>query len=220
VDGINLETCLGDLFSINWMEDADMSGPLETLEIQYNEVKNLTTLSHVMQYGTTDYTYLPTGNFIASLSRSLKRAKAAADAREERLSASAGAIPARDIPLHVLTAKYKAAAPHSAAKRAAMKKLSEEVQMRARVDEVFETFAEAAVLSAGLPVSKAEKLFPMPATPIVHDSCMNEVEAVWMGKCGGWNEYSTQYGAVIINACRMNNDGKTLAKAMAKACAV
>jgi len=70
----------------------------------------------------------------------------------------------------------------------------------------------------GKGAEEGETLFEMPATPIVHDACMNEVEAVWRGQCGGWNEYSTQYGAVIINACRMTNDGPALAKAMAQAC--
>ena len=220
VDGIDLGSCLGDLFSVNWMEDSDMRGPMETLDAQYQQVLNLTTLSHVMQYGDTNYTDLPTGNFIASLSRTLQRHTTQAAARQARLDASAGAIPARDIPLRVLTAKYNKAAPNSAEKRAALKKLNAEVTMRARVDEVFESFAEAAVLSAGLGVERAQALFAMPATPIRHDGCMNEVEAVWRGQCGGWNEYSTQYGAVIINACRMNHDGQTLAKAMANACAV
>ena len=220
VDGIDLGSCLGDLFSVNWMEDSDVHGPMETLDRQYTTVRNSTTLSHVMQYGDTNYTHLPTGNFIASMSARLQKVKAAHDARDAALSAAAGAVPARDIPLHVLTARYRKAAAHSVEKRAAMRKLAEEVSMRARVDGVWERFAELAVKSAGLGAEEAADLFPMPATPIVHDRCMNQVEDVWRRVCGGWNEYSTQYGAVIINACRMNNDGPTLAAAMAQACKV
>ena len=219
VDGVDIGSCLGDLFSVNWMEDADKVGVDESLEIQYLTVKNLTSASHVMQYGDTAFTDLPTGNFIASMSSNrLRRAKQAVDDRDAQLNTAAGAVPARDIPLHVLTAKYKKAAAGSVEKRAAMRKLRDEVVMRARVDDVFETFAEAAVANAGLQRHEAADLFAMPATPIVHDACMNAVEDVWRGQCGGWNEYSTQYGAVIINACRMNNDAHTLAKAMAKAC--
>jgi len=36
--------------------------------------------------------------------------------------------------------------------------------------------------------------------------------------CGGHNAYSTQYGGVIINACRAYNHGEVLAKAMSQAC--
>ena len=45
-------TCLGDLFSVNWMQNADKTDlTQETLEAQYKEVKKLTTKSHVMQFG-------------------------------------------------------------------------------------------------------------------------------------------------------------------------
>ena len=219
VDGVDIGSCLGDLFSVNWMEDSDAMGPKESLETQFTTVRNQTTLSHVMQYGNTNYTHLPTGNFIASMSTRLQKAQVVHEAREASLAA-AGAVPARDIALHVLTTRYKRAAAGSVAKREAMRQLAAEVSMRARVDEVFERFAEAAVKSAGLGSEEAADLFPMPATPIIHDACMNQVEDVWRGRCGGWNEYSTQYGAVIINACRMNNDGPTLAKAMGQACAL
>jgi hypothetical protein len=46
-----LNTCLGDLYSVNWMEDADLDTPRETLEQQFDTVKQETTKSHVLQFG-------------------------------------------------------------------------------------------------------------------------------------------------------------------------
>lgn len=47
-----LKTYLGDCYSVNWMENSDSSSlDKETLEEQYEKVKELTTESHVMQYG-------------------------------------------------------------------------------------------------------------------------------------------------------------------------
>jgi legumain len=44
----HINSCLGDTFSVSWMEDADKSNPKkETLQDQYLIVKNLTTQSHV-----------------------------------------------------------------------------------------------------------------------------------------------------------------------------
>merc|ERR1712072_1625641 len=44
VDGKHLNTCLGDLFSVNWMEDLDMeTGTSETIEKQYSLVRAKTT---------------------------------------------------------------------------------------------------------------------------------------------------------------------------------
>ena len=57
VDGKSINSCLGDLFSVNWMEDtdaADMS--TETLQQQFVTVQKETTKSHVLQWGQTTFT--------------------------------------------------------------------------------------------------------------------------------------------------------------------
>ena len=44
----HLGTCLGDLFSVNWMEDSDSQDIMkESLLEQYEIVKNKTDMSHV-----------------------------------------------------------------------------------------------------------------------------------------------------------------------------
>jgi len=55
-------TCLGDLYSVAWMENTDAKGRMETLEKQYTLVKQRVSQngtfqegSHVMQYGETDF---------------------------------------------------------------------------------------------------------------------------------------------------------------------
>jgi legumain len=56
VDGKSMHTCLGDLFSVNWMQDIDaQSGSAETLEQQFKKVKRLTNKSHVMQWGDLSF---------------------------------------------------------------------------------------------------------------------------------------------------------------------
>ena len=216
VDGIDIDSCLGDLFSVNWMEDSDRVGIDESLTTQFITVQNLTSLSHVMQYGQTDFTDLPTGTFIGGMYNGLRRlihrtSEAAA------LIPQKNSVPSRDVPMHLLYNRYKKTAT-PATRRAAMRKLAAEIDMRTHVDDVFERFAQLAVETAGVSAERADSLFDMPETPIVHNECMNEVEDVWRAECGGWNDYSTQYGAVIINACRMVDDGATLATHMLVSC--
>jgi legumain len=56
VNGKELNSCLGDLYSVNWLEDADTAtGMARTLEGQYEQVKKLTNKSHVMEYGTLSF---------------------------------------------------------------------------------------------------------------------------------------------------------------------
>jgi hypothetical protein len=51
-DDPNLDTCLGDLFSTNWMEDSDKEDlTAESLQKQFKIVKKMTDLSNVMKYG-------------------------------------------------------------------------------------------------------------------------------------------------------------------------
>jgi len=46
------QTYLGDLYSVNWMEDSDAEDiTKETLQHQFEVTKQLTNLSHVMEYG-------------------------------------------------------------------------------------------------------------------------------------------------------------------------
>merc|ERR1711920_284920 len=52
VNGKSIGSCLGDLFSVSWMEDTDAEDTTkEDLETQFETVKTLTTKSEVMQWG-------------------------------------------------------------------------------------------------------------------------------------------------------------------------
>jgi len=59
-----LSTCLGDLFSVNWLEDSDKENlHTETLEKQFELVKERTNMSHVQKYGNFDITNEPVADF-------------------------------------------------------------------------------------------------------------------------------------------------------------
>merc|ERR1719396_303984 len=52
VDGKNVGSCLGDLFSVNWMEDSDASDiTSESLNDQAQKVTTATSKSKVMKWG-------------------------------------------------------------------------------------------------------------------------------------------------------------------------
>merc|ERR1712224_859547 len=57
VNGKSIGSCLGDLFSVSWMEDTDAQDTTkEDLETQFETVKTLTTKSEVMQWGDLSFT--------------------------------------------------------------------------------------------------------------------------------------------------------------------
>lgn len=52
IDGVHINSCLGDLYSVVWMEDSDANdAAVETLSDQFTVVKAKTVQSHVMEYG-------------------------------------------------------------------------------------------------------------------------------------------------------------------------
>jgi legumain len=68
VNGVEINSCLGDLFSVNWMEDADKTNPAkESLDAQFAIVKNETAQSHVMRYGDMSFINEAVGNFYGNL---------------------------------------------------------------------------------------------------------------------------------------------------------
>jgi len=64
VDGKNIGSCLGDLFSINWMEDTEANDvSVETLLEQQGVVTELTTQSPVCTFGSDEFLWEPIGDF-------------------------------------------------------------------------------------------------------------------------------------------------------------
>jgi legumain len=64
VDGKSIRSCLGDLFSVNWMEDTEANDiSVETLEQQYETVKAKTTASPVLKFGDFSFMSEPIGDF-------------------------------------------------------------------------------------------------------------------------------------------------------------
>jgi legumain len=64
VGDVHIGSCLGDLFSVNWMEDTEAHDPAsETLLEQYKTVKKLTTESPVQLFGELDFGNEYVGDF-------------------------------------------------------------------------------------------------------------------------------------------------------------
>jgi legumain len=72
VQGKHIGSCLGDLFSVNFIEDIDKSDVYgETLAEQFESVKKLTSLSQVMQWGDISFQDDKVSDFVAAEKRDL-----------------------------------------------------------------------------------------------------------------------------------------------------
>merc|ERR1712137_344233 len=69
VNGKMMNTCLGDLFSVSWMEDLDAHGSSQSLESQYQTVKKLVSKSSVKQWGDLSFKTDPLSEFFGNIKK-------------------------------------------------------------------------------------------------------------------------------------------------------
>ncbi len=102
VGGISIGSCLGDLYSVNWMEDTDTADArTETLLTQFNNVAKLTDKSKVMQWGQLSIDAEVIGDFEGNLDNYTPTARIP---RTKRYIDSS--VDSRDIKLHYVLNKY------------------------------------------------------------------------------------------------------------------
>jgi legumain len=190
VNGKAINSCLGDLYSINWMENADQLGPTETLQDQFTTVKKLTTQSHVMQYGDLTWTSEPIGNYLGG-----NQSKSPFVPVVSKSSSSSSNVKSADIPMHLAYYKYLRAEATDFEERAALaKELQQHLNRRVAVDQIFLDLAVAAGTKDSFTL-KAKM-------PVVCDGrCCEKLGAVYAQRCGGWDDYSLQYHRVVVNVC-------------------
>jgi len=190
VNGKAINSCLGDLYSINWMENSEAQGPTETLQAQFLDVRTKTTQSHVMQYGDLSFTSEPIGNYLGSNSTEFK-----AQVVTNPSSGSSSNVKSADIPMHLAYYKYLRADPTDFELRMSLaKELQMHLNRRVAVDNVFSGLASAS--------NNADAFHVKAKMPVVCDGrCCEKLSNAYATKCGGWDDYSLQYHRVFVNLC-------------------
>jgi len=202
VDGKSLNTCLGDLYSVNWMQNADSQNlQTETLETQYTKVKQLTTRSHVMQFGAIDaITPEPAANFEGSETRNVTHVVAQPGSASEKVAS-------RDIPVHTLFTAYLNAPSEKRAEAAA--ELVAEITAREEADARFERIAKIAAAGRQVTVGAALK----------HRDCHRAADTAVAQYCGGYSDYSRRHVRTMIDVCEaIGGDATSVVDAIRAVC--
>merc|ERR1711890_92830 len=176
VNGVEIKSCLGDLYSVNWMENADQVGKNESLAAQFDYVKEKTSKSHVMAYGDQSWTSEPIGNFMGDEANVRMQASS--------LTKKSSDVDSRDIPLHLAYYNYLRA--NFKERREMADLLIAEVEHRQKIDALFYHLSEQ--------VADKEKFFDTAKAP-VECLCCDEVHQSIEDYCGGYTDYSLQYAA-------------------------
>jgi len=199
VNGLEIGSCLGDLYSVSWMEDADRSGSMsESLETQYNTVKAETTQSHVMQYGELDWDTLPIGQFEGGSSANRSRV-------HHRMPVMRTSnVDSRDAKLSFLYNRYLRA-KNSEESLVASELVAAEMTERAETDALFTDFARAVVADTAISYSSVLSEVT-DASPIECHECCGALFETVRTQCGGWSDYALKYTRTIVNACSLKEN--------------
>ena len=138
VNGTNLHTCLGDLYSVSWLEDADSAFPRESLQRQMAKVVKETKESHVQIFGDQSFSADFAGAFEGDAKD--KHGYLRGDAKTQVRTG----VDARTATLSYLRSKAKHGLP------GAREALDAEVVFRAETTARFDAIAAAHGASAGL----------------------------------------------------------------------
>lgn len=200
VNGKNIGSCLGDLFSIAWMEDSDLGNlATETIETQVQRVTKRTNKSHVCTFGDKSFEQEPIGSFETKV-----QTGAAPTATEE-----GSALDARDIPLHYAFYRWENAQDEHE-KLLAYSELLKIVADRESDKELFQGITKKVCDGfVGCPEALMTEKNELKENDchkklvdIVHYHCPSRTDL----SAGGWNDFNMQFSQVLANICERKSE--------------
>lgn len=209
VDGVNVGSCLGDLYSVSWLENSDSIKSLatETLEDQYEIVKEETDQSHVMEYG--DASYASTDKISEYQTNWGTKAQVAdLKAADHTPIKRKGVVDSRDATLYNLMANHVLAKDGKNA-AATQQKVVDEVHARDAADKQYRDIVahlgKDELLDAHLGRTKDA-------------DCLRDAVHGVEAACGRHTDYSLKYIRVLNNACVAGFTGDQITKAAGATC--
>jgi legumain len=197
VKGKHLGTCLGDLFSISWMEDSDLGHmSMESISEQVKRVTHRTNKSHVSTFGDTSFEDEPIGSFELTQ---------AVDMAFPLPGSSAGAVDIRDIPLRLAYNAWEQAETEDQ-KLKTWEHLKSVVAAREADEQLFQKIADSscAEIGSGCAYSMIHSKQAMKdldchreLTATLHEACPRRANH----DAGGWNAFNMKFSQTLVNLC-------------------
>jgi len=210
VDGKSIGSCLGDEFSVRWMEDADASKlSLETVGQQFSKVKAAVRKSHVQEYGVRSFDSEPVGDFEGVHPRNKGQLSTMAPVA----SVDGDGVDSRQVEVH--QAYYQVMRAETAEKRKeAEQELETVLARRHATDVMFATIASAACETAKC---SSEEVLEGPIETW-NMACHKASLELVVEHCGSFTDYSLRYSRLFANLCEMGVDHQTVQRAIQKGC--
>jgi legumain len=183
--------CLGDLFSVSWLQDSDKENlNKESLGQQHTIVKTNTNKSRVMQYGDLKWQSEKVSMFQGDQMCEKCQAK------PERIT---GLVSSRDIPLfHLQRQISQQISP--AQRESALKRLSHFMQKRLYVDDVIKQIVSRVMTPKSAEFEAVMTVHPIELKEV---DCHHLLTQHFSRRCFSFalNEYVMKYSRVLANLC-------------------
>ncbi|XP_057524187.1 vacuolar-processing enzyme gamma-isozyme-like [Amaranthus tricolor] len=213
------QTCLGDLYSVAWMEDSELHNTQsETLKKQYQVVKKRTAAggehgSHVMEYGYTSIGTELLSNYLGS---SASYSTQLINHNNLQVLSSIN-VQQHDADILYLKQKVLRAPEGSIKRKEAQKELDAALSHRQNIDTTFKQIGKSlfgdvrgyetiqAVRSSGL--------------PIVDDwDCFKTLVETYKTHCGKLSTYGKKHMREFANMCNAGVDQSQFSKVVSQVC--
>jgi len=192
VNGKNINSCLGDLFSVNWMEDAEaVDTTSESLDTAFKTIMTKTTKSDVMQWGDVSFTDDKVAEFVGTLNPDLITSDT---------DASASAVNVRQVDLDRLYSMYTSATT-SADRLVVGEQFQRELASQMAVDLIHTKFID--LVFAGEPfIQEYVRTHKSPPTErecevFVHNAFQQYSAAQFDANSG----FALQFHQIVVNTC-------------------
>jgi len=179
---------LGDLYSVNFLEDTEVADlTRETLEQQFEVVRNKTNLSHVQQYGERDWIQSTLDKFFV-----YNNATHFVHPTGPKVNPATDSVSSRDVKINILKKRLHSATGDK--RKIIEKELLLEISIRREVDTTF------SALNAKIGVDR------LTTRKLIMDSnfnwnCYSNAVDVVETACGKFTDYSLKYAKNIAIMC-------------------
>ncbi|RLM74129.1 vacuolar-processing enzyme beta-isozyme 1 [Panicum miliaceum] len=212
-------TCLGDLYSVSWMEDSQTHNLMkESIKDQYEVVKTRTSNSnkykegsHVMEYG--DKTFKNEKLF---LYQGFDPANANI-ANTLLWPGPKGAVNQRDADLLFMWQRYEQLNGGSEEKLRALREIKETVQHRKHLDSSIDFVGRLVFGFENGP--KMLEAVRAPGQPLVDDwDCLKRMVRIFESQCGSLTQYGMKYMRAFANICNSGISETKMRESSISAC--
>jgi legumain len=212
------ETYLGDLYSVNWMEDSDAEDvTTETLFKQFQVTKQKTTESHVMQYGNLS---LGANDHVAEFqgAQMMNNKPLLRSPLVDRMNTllKLDAVPMEEVRTDILTRRIAARPVNSLERTALERELTETIQQRNLITSTINMIARQA-----LSINRADtyEVVTTQRMKLTRHDCYKTATQRIQEKCFDLpNEYVLNKLWIVANLCEIGLQAFTINNAVDNVC--